>query len=1199
MMNKRLLPSALIFLAPLLAQGEDIELYIGDKAAQAGTKPQVLIIFDNSGSMATTETVNEPYDPNKTYPAVGGLNALQERMIYFTKGVGIDGAAAIVPDSPSEARRFLDDINSCATARERLATVGYYTGHIREYKFSGNSGSWQEIPDNNGADIQVIDCEDDVRLVPANPEVNAGIEKSGGVIEQLPDGFPIDGEGSKKSPVYYTANAADSNVIWSGEVVTLYTDNYLRWANSDDIQQVNLTRLDIAKDTVTNLIESAPSVDFGLQIFNLNYDGENTRDGGRVVFGIQEMTAAARSDLVNIIDLELFAETNTPLCETLYEARRYFGGLSVDYGDDDKNYGGWYKGNNPPRDTSIESNGTYVTPFGQCTNEVYVILITDGQPTVDLAADSYIAGLPGIGAPFDVNGKNNYLAALAGWMHTNDINSDLDDKQTSTLFTIGFGKDAINDAGELLREAAKLGGGEYYPAEDPSALLSSLQAALTTILEVNTSFTAPSVASNNFDRTETLDAVYYAMFVPDHGARWQGNIKKLKVSNGIQVDRLDNAAIDDSGSISKDAKTFWSTDTEPDGNDVRLGGTADMLRNKTNRTIYSNIGASEALVAFTKTNAENFFGGATELATELDVPEADVEALLDWAKGIDVDDEDNDGSTTDNRYDLMGDPLHSKPLVINYGGSSDSQDIRIIVGTNAGVLHMFQDNGDTVDENWAIMPHEFYSKYKKLRDNFTSGGKVYGIDSPATSFLLDVNGDGTISSGDGDKAWIFFGLRRGGSSYYGIDVSNPDSPSMLWKIDENSAGFSELGQTWSQPRVGYSSLNISNGVPKPVLIFGGGYDISKDSDGPGGDDSVGRAIYMVDAQSGALKWSLSPAASSATNTQVSTLTDGIAASIGVLDSDSDGLIDRMYSGDTGGNVWRVDMPGDSPSSGTSPWTVHKLASLGGTTNADDRRFFSEPSIVRTYISDTIETTTTDADGVESKVVTRQERPYDAILLGSGDRSTPADTDTDDKFFMIRDENIRTTSFVSSPTGEQLAIPTPIAVTDLYDYTDNPFGDFTYPYSADEKAALQSLEIAVSLKSGWFVDFTSSGEKSTAEAIAINNVAFFTSFTPADSNNFAQTCQLSDGSGKLYAIDLTLGTTVFDWRTWDIAAGIPDTPSIVITKDPDDDDPDTCTDNCEEDPTEDLATIKLLAGKVIPLDFNLKTSRTYLYVTESN
>ena len=46
---------------------EDIELYISDTVKQAKKRPQVLIIFDNSGSMGTKERVKKPYNPNIDY----------------------------------------------------------------------------------------------------------------------------------------------------------------------------------------------------------------------------------------------------------------------------------------------------------------------------------------------------------------------------------------------------------------------------------------------------------------------------------------------------------------------------------------------------------------------------------------------------------------------------------------------------------------------------------------------------------------------------------------------------------------------------------------------------------------------------------------------------------------------------------------------------------------------------------------------------------------------------------------------------------------------------------------------------------------------------------------------------------------------------------------------------------------------------
>ncbi len=101
---------------------------------------------------------------------------------------------------------------------------------------------------------------------------------------------------------------------------------------------------------------------------------------------------------------------------------------------------------------------------------------------------------------------------------------------------------------------------------------------------------------------------------------------------------------------------------------------------------------------------------------------------------------------------------------------------------------------------------------------------------------------------------------------YAMDISDPDSPSLLWRIDETSSGFAELGQTWSVPAVtripGYRD---GNGIPKPVLVFGAGYDTDKDSQDIATADTMGRGIFIVDAVTGALVWSMTPAADSLTN----------------------------------------------------------------------------------------------------------------------------------------------------------------------------------------------------------------------------------------------------------------------------------------------------------------------------------------------
>ncbi len=1176
-----------------LSLAEDIELYVSDAVKQSAKKSKVLIIFDNSGSMGTPHTVDKPYNLDEStvpdyYPPDGASHAYNDDATYFNKGSS-DGFSAI-PDSPSDGRRFLAAINSCESSKESLRMKGYYTGHIREYTIKGNSGTWEEIPDNNGLNIEVLDCQEDIRIEEDGNVINAGSLEN---IDSLPTGYPADNLGTKKDPVYHTTDTTKLNVTWSGPLVTLYTANYLRWYHSLLKDEITETRLQTAIRSITNVIETTDGIEFGLEIFNNNYgDGASANNGGRVVFGIDEMTTTNEASLISIIDNDLTAGPWTPLCESTYEAQQYFAGKTVEYGDDAKD------SSRPKADpTIINSSNEYKTPFDECTDKAYIILITDGVPSFDSAADSDIEGLTSKEANgVDVDGNpvfkdvtftgthenfnnatfvydkqwyntgSSYLPALAGWMNTYDVNLTLDGVQTVSTHTIGFSEGAA-DAAPLLIETAARGGGEYFAASDGLQLTAALQSTLRNLTPANDSLTSASVAANNFDRTETLNSVYYAMFDPRNGPRWQGNLKKYKVIDSVQIGANNVPALDeDTGHFSTTVQSYWSPTV--DGNLVAEGGVASWFatKNVADRVVYSDVDGALALL-----NTAALTGNEQAFADDLGIALADVTDYFNWNLGMDVDDEDKDGNITDMRADVFGDPLHSKPLVVNYGTS-----IRIVIGTNAGALHMFEDAGDTVSEKWAFMPKELFPNITGLRDNFSSASKIYGVDGQITSYVNDKDGDGIIETGD--TVWIFFGLRRGGDSYYALDISSPDSPSLMWHIKGGSTDFEGLGQTWSQPKVGFSKLNLSGKVASPVLFFGGGYDPNKDSENAGTSDTKGHSVYMVDAKTGELKWSMAPSGADTTFAG----TDSIPSSIGLLDSNGNGLVDRLYTGDTGGNVWRVDMPGDD----TDDFSVFQLASLGGDTNATDRRFFYEPSIVRTFIAETLETEVTDKDGVTTTITVHQEIPYDAVLIGSGDRSNPLGTDTADSFFMIKDEHIKTQTFSADSTP-----PTPTVITEsnLFNFTTDRFA----ATMTDE--ARETLAIEVSAQSGWFIDFTQTGEKSTSAAIVINGIAYYTSFTPPEFSAELVDCKPPTGKGWLYAVDLALGTKRYNWLSEDtdnrsdrialISEQFLGSPTLIVLPD----DPD--------DPKSEVTGNLIVGRKIIGVDFDLKTMRTYLYVTE--
>ncbi|MEH8117737.1 PilC/PilY family type IV pilus protein [Aeromonas allosaccharophila] len=1096
---------------------DDTELFIYDFAKAGDFRPKVLFIFDNSGSMKnTTEVAKEPYNPSFNYPSLPNDPDVNNsrRFIYFST----DGKVPAI----NSIKRFREALNACATSKNTLNSIGRFQSRVWGYEVTSGSppgdgkGSWLSLNDVTDGKLSVVDCQQDID--------EGVLINTQGFIE----GLPVNKTRSTKGSWYYTKsydNSDNKPLNGSTTQISIFTANYVRWyygATGVSMQ----TRLKVAQDAVKELVLATPAVDFGLAVFNYN-DGNasNSKNGGRIIrdiIGNDAILSSGKTGAQDLIDKvnALSSDTWTPLCETLYEAYRYFGGLSVNFGDDDTN-------RNPKRDSNAESPaGTYKSPYDKCSNNGYIIYMTDGEPTYDTAADTLISNminsLPAAdktAVGYGSSGEKSYLAALAAYMKKSDVNTSSDGIQTVTTFTVGFGDEAINGAGALLAETARRGGGKYYPATDATQLNEALKSSLLAILKMNTSLVSPAIATNNFDRTRSLNNIYYAMFEPGAGPRWKGNLKKLVLDpkNGYVVDQRGLPAISGNGTILEAAKTYWSSTR--DGNKVAEGGVQEMLAAKTNRNISVIPPSTNTLSVFSKSALENMAGGVEQLRTVMGLGSNDnVDSIIGWAKGLDAFNEDSD-STTTIREDILGDPLHSRPLVINYGctvltgQTSCNPDLRIVMGTNAGFLHMFKDSITSVDESWAIMPYQFIANQKALQENRESSVHLYGVDSSPTVLVNEQVKDGHIKSSQGDKVWLFTGLRGGGKAYYALNISNPDSPSLMWRLDKNNAGFGKLGETWSIPEVafipGYSIVVNGKKSYKPVLIFSGGYDQAKSYLGQGDEDSEGLGVYIVDAETGGLLFSFTPDETSAKNKQVAGMVYSMPGSVSVLDSDGDGITDRIYAGDTGGQIWRIDMKGEDK----SKWTAIKFASLGNAhlsgndkKLADDRRFFTQPVLVRTINKGW------KYDGTNYLY---SERPFDAVLIGSGDRNRPSsEATTQNVYVMLRDYNVNPTLFGIDPdTNEN---PSVITLDDLYDVTSDPFIGLNEDQIVNTTKALTS-------KLGWKFWLNESGEKSMGAGLVLQGKLYFTSFLP-QVQDFQQCMIQSIGAMRQYMIDMHYGTS---------------------------------------------------------------------------
>ncbi|SFD24689.1 pilus assembly protein [Pseudoalteromonas denitrificans] len=875
------------------------------------------------------------------------------------------------------------------------------------------------------------------------------------------------------------------------------------------------SRMKVAKSAIKSLIthEDNQNIDFGLMRFN-------STDGGYVIEGL----GASQSDLVSAIDNKIWAGGGTPLTETMWEAYRYLSGQGVDFAK-----------NVDDRDTSIEHYWkTYTSPFVpskdasgkdilRCDNSVHVIMMTDGDPSTsdDSSRNTSISQLAG-------GGSGDHLDELAKYMHdeNTDLWSSTSVKDTATVHTIGFGTGMSSNGKLLLKNTAAAGGGVYTAAETASDLTKSLNQIFRDIKASNTSFTAPSVSSNS-SKVKSGDYVYYAMFYPSTDTRWAGNLKKFEV-NGDKIIGGDGKLAVDDGKILDSAQSFWLGSNAADGSDVKQGGANLQLTNQSTRTIYTDIADSDGILSyFNKTTALTMddIDNDSDLANFMGTNAGGLDNLFSWAIGNDVDNENSDGNK---RKDIMGDPLHSKPIAIDYG----NDDIRIVIGTNAGFVHMFKDSGDTVSESWAFIPKELYPNLIKLRDK--QAGKVYGMDAPVSVYFKDDNANGKVD--ESDKVFAYFGMRRGGSTYYALNITDPNTPKLLWIISPTQSpkndDFSELGQTWSKPYVTYVDIK-GHDSNKPVLIFGAGYDpIKDDSLTTDTTDKKGRGVYIVDAESGELLWSLTPAGTGGKNTHFASIAtdslsglDSVPSAITTLDSDYDGIVDRLYFGDTGGKVWRVDMPGSNPFDTEKPWKPHAVADLSAT----KQKFFYAPEVASTYFSKITKTT------IDSKTfLSRKQTPFEAILIGSGDRVNPvSDTKTADYLYMIRDENTITQYFASDK------VPEPANVSKLLDITSDPFNS---KLGSDKDFRELELEISTDFK-GWLYKL-SAGEKSLSKPVVAGGVAYFSTFSPgSDAEN---QCSVSGGNGGLYAFHLLYGTIANDIKKLNIGDSIPDSPPIYLS-----------------------------------------------------
>jgi type IV pilus assembly protein PilY1 len=874
MLRNVLITALVIICCTASVKADDTEIY--GTVTNPTLEPNVLIIFDTSGSMAAEDVPGDPYNNSEPYSGSYDSDGVYQRTWSWSH-------------SRWEWNLITGNVNDiqCPAIKDGLTTIGYSTGYMR------------------GA----------------------------------PD-FTCGGTTEKR----------------------LRLGNYLNFLVSGLGE--NRSRISVAKDVLTDLINTTTGVRFGMMVFNYE-------QGGRVV-------APCGTDKATLLSRVASASADgwTPLAETLAEAGLYFAGKHS-----------WFN-----------SGVTHTSPMQERCQKNYIIIMTDGEPTKDrdhrLYDTSYINGdIIGDydgdhngGSEFDSypDSGADYLDDVAKYLYENDCNPSMGDgtsfdKQNITTFTIGF---KTNQS--LLQRTASNGGGEYFTAENYSSLTEAFGQIMSNIVEKNSVFVAPVVPISRMNRVYAGDKIYLGFFKPQQNGRWIGNIKRYALENdGTLKDAIGAEVTTPAGLIKDNALSWWTT-LGNDGPAVEKGGAAEALG------LSIDSGAARNVYTYTGTQSQLTHASNALLATNTGITNAMLNSATDLER---------QGLINLVRTGEFGDVIHSEPAVVVYpdpDGNPTTNDAKtvIFVGANDGLLHAIDDA--TGGELWSFVPPDQLGRLYRLKD----ADHDYFVDGSPVVY------DGT------SQKLLVIGTRRGGDHYTALDITTYNAPRYLYSIgsnilDPNPANtpdtdtYERLGQSWARPEkatVATSSTVATSGCgvnitvnSADVFLFAGGYDNNQDADAPNDSDSVGRAVFAVNTATGQVLNNLK--FSAATHPGLG-MTHSVL-DLSAFDHDGDGIVSRIYFGDLGGQVFAFK---------------------------DDQQVsytLCEKTITRSVVDGTWagkKLFNASADGVQRKILYApdavEETFGEYIFFGTGDRENPGNTSVVNRFYTVKNDWATTTGVLT-------------------------------------------------------------------------------------------------------------------------------------------------------------------------------------------
>jgi type IV pilus assembly protein PilY1 len=511
-----------------------------------------------------------------------------------------------------------------------------------------------------------------------------------------------------------------------------YEGNYLNWLyfHATDQQRVmapNVTRIQVLKAVLLEIIDRSARLNMGVTVFQKN------DTGGNIIGKIGTSHNALQSIIAGIT-----ANALTPTGESLETLLDYFGDRTQ---------------------SPIESECQYN----------FILLITDGLPTVDVGVSAYLHDADGdgndpgncesIGAPYPNSMDcSDHMDDVAWWLAHEDVNSQFDGDQNVFTYVVGYHEDA-----DLLEETALNGNALYFEARNAVELFTSIEHALQDILRRISAGSAVAVVSTEQGNDDRL---YRGKFMP---IDWHGYLECYALPH------------------QEDDPPLWEA------------GELLRVRNRATRKIFTALGTNE--LSFTT-------GNAAALRAKMGVGDDSVAAdLINWGRGVHI------TGYRDRQGWILGDIIHSTPVVVGppsqfvmeesyevFRQANENRRKMVYVGVNDGMIHGF--DAESGVEQWAFVPEFALPKFAAMADSFYC--HLYSCDQTAKVQDAKING-----------VWktVMVGGGGGGSAnLFALDITSPDSPSVLWQVELHNG------------KKNHSEVEIISVAGKSVALVGSGFD---------------------------------------------------------------------------------------------------------------------------------------------------------------------------------------------------------------------------------------------------------------------------------------------------------------------------------------------------------------------------------------